>query len=251
MKIVIVEDDLSVAANLVDCIHEIDEAIEIIAVLQTVKEAILFFNISTAYDLVFMDIELSDGFATGIFKQVEINSPIIFSTAFTEYALEAFKLNGIDYMVKPISTDDVAYALKKFYNLKKITSDSIINVINSVQNRKTNKKLLVAKKGTEFYLLNNETVACLFSENFIVFAIDAQEKKYLLQENNLSLIYDQLDQETFFKASRKFLINVNYIKSYRVVDRVRLHIELTVNFKDPIIISQEKAKEFKQWIRVK
>lgn len=249
MKVVIVEDEMPLAAYLSDLLTQLNPEIIVIQLIQTVQEAVVFFNQNLDIDLIFMDIELSDGRSINIFNQVNITCPVIFTTAYREYALEAFKMNGIEYLLKPISSDCLSAALKKYNRLQRYISTDTLELLKQGKETINKKKVLVAKKGIEFCLIKVSQIVCIYSENFIVFAVDVEGKKYIIETSNLTALEEELDPDVFFRANRKYLVNIDFIKSYKVIERVKLLIELNLPFKDAITIGQERSKEFKRWIR--
>lgn len=249
MKVVIVEDERPIASYLSELLLQFDPEIMVVQLLQSVKESVDFFNKKPAIDLIFMDIELSDGRSSEIFAQVNISCPVIFTTGHREFAFDAFKMNGIEYLLKPVTIASLGAALKKYSSFhQSITSDTL-EILRGSKGNIIKKKVLIAKKGIEFCLLKTSQIACLYSDNFIVFALDAEGKKYIIETANLTALEEELDTAYFFRANRKYLVNIDYVKSYKSVDRVKLLVELNIAFTEPITIGQERSKEFKRWLR--
>ncbi len=249
MKVVIVEDEMPLAAYLSDLLMQLNPEIIIVQVLQTVQESIAFFNQDTSIDLIFMDIELSDGRSINIFSKASIACPVIFTTAHREFALEAFKMNGIEYLLKPITLESLGTALKKYNNLQRYISSDTLALLKGGNGNIPKKKVLVAKKGIEFCLIKTTQIVCIYSDSFVVFAVDSEGRKYIVETTNLTALEEELDPEIFFRANRKYLVNIDFIKSYKIIERVKIMIELDLPIKESITIGQERSKEFKRWLR--
>ncbi len=249
MRIVIIEDDLLSAKFLEDELKAYDPEIEVVAIIDSVSESVRFFERENDITLVFMDIELSDGISLKIFEQCTINAPVVFVTAHEDYMTQAFTNNGIAYITKPLDRKSLHYAIRKYKWLKTHMSADIINIIRKAGLPKNKRTMIVARKGIEFCFIRTEQVAYFFSENYIVFAVDAEGKKYIVETANLATMMEELDETMFFRANRKFIVNVNYIKKYKTVDRVKLQLESSIPVNEDIIIGQENAKVFKKWVR--
>jgi DNA-binding LytR/AlgR family response regulator len=249
MKVVIIEDENIMSEYLAQLLVEVDDSITVLNVLTTLASAKAFFTHTTDVDLIFMDVELPDGISLKLFEEIAITAPVIITTGHRGYALDAFKANGIDYIMKPYSVEDVQFAIKKYKIFERHINSGTLSMLRRNGIGGKHKKILIAKKGIEFWLLKVEQIVCLFSENFIVFAFDIEGKKFIIDTENLTSIEEELDPAIFFRASRKYIINIEFITTYKVVDRVKLQVEMTVPLKDPVKIGQERAKEFKRWIK--
>lgn len=254
MRIVIIEDEKLTAEDLVDTIHAIDSQIEIVAVLNSVKEAIHYFqeNSKNNIDLVFSDIQLGDGLSFEIFSSIQLKFPVIFCTAYDEYALSAFKSNGIDYILKPFTRKTIEEALSKFRDLKKILSadDATFEKISELfENRKkpviTSVMVYVKEK---IVPINLNEIALFYIENDIVRLKTFDQKTFPIS-NKLEEL-ERLAGNNFYRANRKFLINRKAIVDASQYFHRKLQINLTIplHSNEPITVSKVKVTQFINWL---
>ncbi|MBD3862436.1 LytR/AlgR family response regulator transcription factor [Olleya marilimosa] len=250
MKVIIIEDEKPSARRLKRMLESIDITTE--TMLHSVEEAIQWFNTNAHPDLIFLDIQLSDGLSFEIFDQVEVKSAIIFTTAYDEYALQAFKLNSIDYLLKPIDEEDLETAVAKyktrlpqktnialdFEDIKKL----LVNPIDRVY-----KKRFSVKVGQHLKLVNIDDVECFYSENKGTYLYTTEGRNYLL-DTTLEALENELEPETFFRINRKFYININAIKDIISYTNSRLQIKLNNFNEDEVIVARERVKDFKNWL---
>jgi DNA-binding LytR/AlgR family response regulator len=250
IKLIIIEDETHVSNHLKDMLKNISEEITIVQVIESVKEGNRFFKTAFEGDLILSDIQLTDGLSFDIFKQNNITIPVIFITSYNEFILNAFKHNAIDYLLKPVSEDTLLHSLRKYKSLENHFSNNqamIKTLINFFDDKK--KSRLLAKKGIDNFPLKLEDIVVIHSENKISFAIDSSGRKYMLDKSLSELEYE-LDDKTFFRVSRQYILNINYIKSYKQYERVKILVELTVpDFSHIIIVSQDTAIEFRKWMQ--
>lgn len=198
-----------------------------------------------------LDIQLSDGLSFEIFEEIEIKSAIIFTTAYDEYALKAFKLNSIDYLLKPIDSDDLEKAISKF---KLFQPNELKNGFNLEQlkllvspSQKNYKKRFTVKIGQHLKMISVDAIECFFSENKATHIHTIDNRSYLL-ENTLDQLEDKLQPETFFRVNRKFVVNINAIKDIIAYSNSRLKLKLQSYAESEIIVSRERVKDFKNWL---
>ncbi|PKG51394.1 MULTISPECIES: LytR/AlgR family response regulator transcription factor [Olleya] len=250
MKVIIIEDEKPSARRLKRMLEAIDITAE--TMLHSVEESIQWFNNNPHPDVIFLDIQLSDGLSFEIFDQVEVKSAIIFTTAYDEYALQAFKLNSIDYLLKPIDDEDLETAVAKyktrlpqktnialdFEDIKKL----LINPIDRVY-----KKRFSVKVGQHLKLVNIDDVECFYSENKGTYLYTTEGRNYLL-DTTLEALENELEPDTFFRINRKFFININAIKDIISYTNSRLQIKLNNYNEDEVIVARERVKDFKEWL---
>ena len=252
MKVLIIEDEAPAFRRLQKLLEEIDESIEIVEVFDGVKEAVKWFNHHQAPDLIFMDIQLSDGLSFEIFEQTEILKPVIFTTAFDEYMLKAFKVNSIDYLLKPINKEDLQRSLEKYKNLKSQFSDaggsSIQDLIKNIRldDRKFKSRFLV-KMGEKMLSVETDDILCFFAHSGLVYLQTKGGKKYLMDQT-LDEIIKELDPEKYYRANRQYILNYSAIESVHKFGKSKLLVETNFEHEDQIIVSSEKATAFKQWL---
>jgi two-component system response regulator LytT len=249
MKAVIVEDELIAAQNLQRLIHQVDSDIEVLAVLQSVEESIEWFTLHPAPELVFMDIHLADGSSFSIFDKVEISCPIIFTTAYDEYALKAFEVNSIDYLLKPIGLKNFERAIAKFRNLttNDSSTDMIANLLASFKQTKESYKsnFLIPHKD-KFIPLAVSKIACLYTENKMVSIITDDHQMYHI-DSSLEDLGNQLNPTQFFRANRQYIVSHKAIKDISIWFGSKISINLYVNVPEKIIVSKARVSEFKAW----
>lgn len=250
MNVLIIEDEKPAARRLSRLLEELDVTVS--TMLHSVDEAIEWFRNNNHPDLIFLDIQLSDGLSFEIFEAVEVQSAIIFTTAYDEYALQAFKLNSIDYLLKPIDDEDLATAVKKYNNLRPTSQklsldfDDIKKLLVNPMEREY-KKRFTARVGQHLKLINADEVECFFSENKGTYAATSDGRNYLL-ETTLENLENELEPKIFFRVSRKFYVNINHIKDIVSYTNSRLQIKLNRFSDQEIIVSRERVKDFKLWL---
>ena len=250
MKAVIVEDELIAAQNLQRLISQVAGDMEVIAILQSVEESVEWFAIHPTPDLVFMDIHLADGSSFGIFEKVQITSPVIFTTAYDEYALKAFEVNSIDYLLKPINTKNFERAIAKFRHLASTnnnTTDSIAKLLASYNKTKDAYKthFLIPHKD-KLIPLPVERIACFYVENKMAKIITTDNETFYM-DSPLEDLYLQLDPSEFFRANRQYIVSHKAIKDISIWFGSKLSINLIVTVPEKIIVSKARVAEFKVW----
>ncbi len=250
MNIIIIEDEKPAARLLQRKVEKL--GLSISTLLHSVEESIAWFQENSHPDLIFLDIQLSDGLSFEIFESIEISSAVIFTTAYDEYALRAFKLNSIDYLLKPIDEDDLATAINKF---KQRTSSSpnlsldfdMIKrmLVNPLE--KSFKKRFTIKMGQQLKMINIDEVECFFSENKGTYLHTFDNRNYLL-DATLEQLETELDPQNFFRVSRKFIIPMKGIKEIQLHSNSRLKVILPSYKEDEVIVSREKVADFKSWL---
>lgn len=248
-KAVIIEDEVVAAENLERLVTSIDKDINIIAVLQTVEESVEWFKENEHPDIVFMDIHLADGESFAIFNETEIRSPIIFTTAYDEYALKAFDVNSVDYLLKPINARSLNRALKK---LEKVSfqdnnNDIVEQIMQSINQTKTNyKKHFLIPHRDKLIPLPVDDIAYVFSEMKVANVVSFDNKKYTI-DTSLDDMMRQLDPSRFFRANRQFIVSHRSIADLSIWFGGKLAVNLSVPTHERIIVSRAKNNEFKEW----
>jgi two-component system LytT family response regulator len=248
MKALIIEDEFLAAKHLQSVLNEVG-GLEIIDVLESISESVEWFGMNQPPDLLFLDIHLADGSAFEIFNRVNVTCPVIFTTAYDEYALKAFKVNSIDYLLKPVDTASVKSALKKLKGLSVpdgLNSD-LQNLINSFRKTSAYKThFLIPLKGDKLFPVQSSDIACFFIDATIVKARTFEDKTYNF-ENTLDELAGMLNPADFFRANRQFIIARSAIKDIDFWFNSRLSVNLKVSVPEKIIISKARVPEFKVW----
>ncbi|KAB7531094.1 response regulator [Flagellimonas olearia] len=250
MNVIIIEDEKPAARRLGRLLSDLE--VEVSTMLHSVEESIEWFQNHPHPDLIFLDIQLSDGLSFEIFDVVEVKSAIIFTTAFDEYALQAFKLNSIDYLLKPIDDEELEKAVKKYCDFKpnqhKISVDfeDIKKLLADPLEREYKKRFTV-KVGQHLKIINAEDVECFYSENKGTYATTSEGRNYLL-DTTLEQLEEELSPKIFFRVSRKFYVNINHIKDIISYTNSRLQLKLNHFNEQEIIVSRERVRDFKLWL---
>ncbi|TPV32924.1 response regulator transcription factor [Paucihalobacter ruber] len=251
MKTIIIEDEKPSARRLQRMLAKI--GLQVDTMLHSVEEALDWFQKNTHPDLIFLDIQLSDGLSFEIFESIDVKSAVIFTTAFDEYALQAFKLNSIDYLLKPISEAELAQAVKKYEerNFNKSTLQSINFedikklLVNPVE--RAYKQRFTVKVGQHIKIINVDDIECFFSENKGTYAYTIDGRSHLL-DMSLEDLEKDINSTVFFRTSRKYLVNINAIKDMVSYTNSRLQIKLNRYPEQDIIVARERVKDFKDWL---
>ena len=248
MKALIIEDESIAAQALESLIKETDPEVDIIAVLQTIEESVEWFEENQMPDLVFMDIHLADGSSFAIFEKVDISCPIIFTTAYDEYALKAFEVNSIDYLLKPINKGDLERALNKYKSFTASASKSSLEGLLEQMGglKKKYKNCFLIPERDKLIPLATSNIAYIFIDTKTVKAIALDGHNYYLNQT-LDEIMAQLDPEVFFRANRQFIISRHAVKDLSVWFGNKLAINLVIPVPEKIIVSKARVGEFKAW----
>ena len=248
MKVAIIEDEPLAVEKLEKFLLRHDAEVEVKARLSKVRDAVDWLSQhQQELDLIFMDIQLIDGISFEIFNQVDIKRPVIFITAFDEYAIDAFKVNSIDYILKPISYLDVSKALAKVESLKAQLhpSENMASVIQKISQKKTKDRFLV-KRGNHIQSIKTEEVACFLAEGRTVTLITLEKKKFII-DYKLEELEDLLSPQQFYRVNRSFILSINAIEDVVLYSNSRLKVRLQVETDKEIIVSREKVSSFKEW----
>ncbi|SRR5690554_1295483 len=246
MKIVIIEDEKPAARLLSRKLEKLNFPVS--TMLHSVEESIKWFSENQQPDLIFLDIQLSDGLSFEIFEKIDIKSAIIFTTAYDEYALKAFKLNSIDYLLKPIDPKELEQALAKFR--ERIENKQFdLNWVKDIflSNKKIYKERFSIKIGQQLKIVNTSEIECIFSENKGTYLYTLENRNYLL-DLSLEQLETELNPKYFFRVSRKFIINLNAIQEIQIYSNSRLKIILNSFKNEEIIVSRERVSDFKNWL---
>ncbi len=251
MKVLIVEDELAASDNLTYLLHSIDKNIEVVQVLDSVKSSVVFFSKPHDAELVFMDIHLADGISFEIFEQTSIDIPVIFTTAYNQYALKAFKFNSIDYLLKPIDKDELADALQQFKvqnTEKRIDDGQVKGLLDLIQTKRKNfKTTFLVSLRDQLIPLKTENIAYFRIDTGIVKVITSDNKSYSV-DTKLEDIEEELDPSIFYRANRQFIIKKEAVVNLKTYFNGKLVVEVNPICDERIIISKAKATEFKDWM---
>ena len=250
MQVLIIEDEKPSARRLKRMLEAQD--VEVLTLLHSVEESVAWFSENSHPEVIFLDIQLSDGLSFEIFDKIENTSAIILTTAYDEYALQAFKLNSIDYLLKPIDEDELIAAMNQYKTQQKQSSNVQLN-FEDIKKLLTNpvereyKKRFTVKIGQHLRMIPVDEIECFYSENKGTYAHTFEGRDYLL-DTTLEQLEDELEPATFFRINRKFFININAIKDIISYTNSRLQIKLESYKDQDVIVARERVKDFKLWL---
>ncbi len=253
MKALIIEDEKPAARRLHRMLEKLN--VQVVETLHSVEDSKKWFLYNEHPEVIFLDIQLSDGLSFEIFEGIDIKSAIIFTTAYDEYALKAFKLNSIDYLLKPIDDEDLKTAVDKFLQLREtygaepsvqLNFEDIKRLLVSPMEREYKKRFTV-KVGQHLKMIQADEVCCFFSENKGTYLRTSEGRNYLL-EIPLDQLENQLAPQTFFRVNRKFYIQIDFIEDIIAYSNSRLKIKLKHFTGEEIIVARERVKDFKNWL---
>jgi len=244
MNIVIIEDELPAYKRLSKLVTEVIPAANIVAHLDSVKSSQDWFGLNNAPDLIFLDIHLADGSGLDLANDVQFSCPVIFTTAYDNYALEAFKTNSLAYLLKPIKKEDLELAVKKLKDLRKIFSTAPAH--NDAAGSEYKKRFII-RFGEHIKTLSVEDIAYCYSENKATYARTFDNRSFPM-DHNLDALEKMLDPKEYFRINRQYLINLKSIQDMRTYSKARVIVTLQPQAKEQPVVSSERAADFKNWL---
>jgi two-component system, LytTR family, response regulator len=253
MRTIIIEDEALTAKNLSRLLKEIDPAIEIIATLDSIASSVAWLKENQQPDLIFMDIQLSDGVSFSIFEEVTVEAPVIFTTAYNDYAIRAFKVNSVDYLLKPIDKEYLEKALGKFRKYyaqgTNVMSEQIRSLISNIQKQdapKYKERFLAHSKGGMLPVAENR-VACFMKDN-IIYLVTNECEKLVTDYHTIDEIEELVNPDKFFRANRQMIIAIDQVDTYKKHDTGKIEVHLKCDKNLRVDISREKANAFIDWL---
>jgi len=252
LKVLIIEDETPAAEKLERYLNKFDPAIDVVEKIGTVREAVRWLQTNqSGIDLIFMDIQLHDGSSFQIFQQVDVQKPVIFITAYDEFALEAFKVNSIDYLLKPISFTDLSHSLKKLESLRSqlrwdpSKTEQIVKTLteSTIKNFKTR---FMVKLGDHIRSITADQISFFYADGRDVYLVTTLLRKFII-DYTLEGLEEVLDHKVFYRLNRSYIVNISAIQDVVVYSNSRLKITLHVKWENEIIVSREKVSDFKEW----
>lgn len=248
MKILIIEDEAPAAKRLEKLILERVSSASIQGRLDSIKSALAYFEKHPQPDLIFCDIQLADGLSFEIFKHIKVDCPLIFTTAFDQYAIQAFKVNAIDYLLKPIDPNELAQALDKYHKLQLKPSIDFAHIQQLLQQpQKSYKSRFMVKTGEKISTIQTSDIQYFFSEERITFAVTTSSKRYIV-DYTVEQLENQLNPGDFFRLNRKYLVSLDSVEEIITYSNSRLKVKLKGCTDQDILVSREKVAEFKNWL---
>ncbi len=248
MHLLIVEDETLLARRMEKLLKEIFSSAEI-ATTYTINETVQWLSSNQQPDIIFMDIELADGKSFEIFEKIPVKSPVIFTTAYDEYALKAFKVNSIDYLLKPIQKEDLEKAIAKLSGLRATQTENIYRLIEDVHDNKEAKfrNRILIRKGQKMISVTMDEVSLFFTRNNVTFLVAKNKQKYIV-DYPLDEIEQSLDPKKFYRANRQNIISYDAITAVHQWFNGKLKVDINVPETEPIIVSRDKAPLLKEWL---
>jgi DNA-binding LytR/AlgR family response regulator len=253
MKILIIEDELPAAKQLTKMLALIDPSVSVIETIDSVESSVKWLNTFPTPDAIFMDIQIADGLSFDIFTQVEIACPVIFTTAFDQYAIKAFKVNAIDYLLKPIDEDELSEAVQKIKNKKtemiappQYSGQFYQNLLQNISKQDYKERFLI-KTGQSFSSMETSEIAYFFSEEGLTQCLVFNQKKHII-EHPLDELERLLNPKDFFRINRKLILNIKAIQKISPHFNGRLKLELTPQYREEVFVARERVGDFKGWL---
>lgn len=250
MNVIIIEDETPAANRLTKLLHGISGEINVVNRLDSIAAAVAYFQSTRDIDLIFMDIQLADGLSFDIFYQAKIKAPVIFTTAFDQYTLKAFKVNSIDYLLKPIDENELRVAVEKYrqlyYKMDNDFSEKMLKLVQEISTAKYKERLLV-KRGQQLSYVKTEAMAFCYADGKLCYAVDFNNNKHLL-EHNLSELEEQLQPNKFYRINRHLLVNIEAIRKVHTWLGGRLKLEILPTTTAETVVSRERVNGFKDWL---
>lgn len=251
MRVLIIEDEEQAAKRMESLVREVIPTVQIVGVLDTVKKSVQWFKSNETPDLALMDIQLADGISFQIFEQCEVKCPVIFTTAYDEYALKAFKVNSIDYILKPVDKDELSAALVKLKGLSKNadTSQALLSNLEQamLMLTKKHKTRFVIKVGEHLRTIEIDTILYFYSQEKTTFCHTLEKRDFIL-DYTLDQLAEMLDKNLFFRINRKYIIHAKSIQDIINYTNSRLRLVLKNSEDNDIVVARERVQEFKDWL---
>ncbi len=251
MNVLIFEDEKPTALRLTSLLTKIDDSIKIVGTIGSVQAGIKWYKENPMPDLVFQDIQLSDGNCFEIFDAVEVTIPVIFTTAFSEYAIKSFQVNSIDYIIKPYDIKDLKSALDKFRKLKGAFHPPEKGLLEEILKKKTftPKKRFLVKIGDNFLPISSDDIAYLISEDGLTFATLFNKERYIVNYSIVELA-KQMDESSFHQINRKMIVSIKSVKKLSSWFNSRLNLTLAPPHEGDAVVSRERTSSFKEWLDI-
>jgi two-component system, LytTR family, response regulator LytT len=256
MKIFIVEDEDLAVKKLKKTLQSVDEEATVVGEADSIKSSVEWLQSNPAPDLILMDIELADGQSFEIFNQIKVQSPVIFVTSYDEYALKAFKVNSIDYLLKPVQKEDLQAALEKYRQMKnlykesqspQISMDALVKELQQKLNIKEYRKRFLVKHGQKLVSIETDDISYFFSDGRLNFFKTNDNRKFVV-DYTMDELSDMLDPDKYFRISRSYFISVNSVDQIHDYFGNRLLLHLKPASEKEAIVSREKVSDFKDWL---
>lgn len=254
MKVLIAEDEVLAAERLQELLLECEPDAQVVNTMDSVEDVVNFLSKNIPLDLMLLDIQLADGKSFEIFQRAQVDVPIIFTTAYDEYTLQAFKLHSIDYLLKPIQKHDLAHALDKFRRLilpRKIHYEELKAIQALVsQGMKTYKERFILKSGNRLHFKNASDIAYCYADGKMVYIMARKDLRKYLIDHTLEELEQSLNPKNFFRINRKFIVNVDCIVEVKGQMSTGLEVMMNQACEHKLVVSRDRAPDFKAWLNL-
>jgi len=250
MRVLVIEDELPAANRLIKLLEGIIADLEIVNRLDSVESVVNYLESAKDIDLIFMDIQLADGLCFNVFEQVQVNTPVIFTTAFDQYTLKAFKVNSIDYLLKPIDEIELQKAVIKFKSLNKIEKEDqtskILKILDNLNTVKYKERILI-RSGQQLTYIKTENIAYCFATGKYCFAVDFSNNQHLVDQN-LTELETELNPAKFYRVNRNLIVAIDSLSKVHLWFGSRLKLDLVLPTSADTVVSRERVNGFKEWL---
>ncbi|MGB0391548.1 MAG: LytR/AlgR family response regulator transcription factor [Salibacteraceae bacterium] len=250
MKVLLIEDESLLAKELQRTIKSIRPNFEVVNVIRSVEEGVDWFSKKREIDLIISDIQLTDGTSFELFKQIQVSTPIVFTTAYDEFAIKAFKLNSIDYLLKPIDQKDLVVSIEKFEKLwgkNKILDVDVLNHLISKNTEQSYKSKFLIRVGDQYKKVDSDDIGFFFAEGNTVYLVQKNGKR-LIVDHSLDQVTPQLDPKKFFRVNRQVLIHNSSIRGIHKYFNSRLKLEVSPQFETDVLVTRSRVSDFLTWM---
>lgn len=250
MRVLIIEDESLLAKELQRTLKSIRPQIEVVDVIRSVNDGVKWFEEKKEVDLIISDIQLTDGTSFELFKQVKISTPIVFTTAYDEFAIKAFKLNSIDYLLKPIDESDLEASIEKYEKLwgqQKTLDVDVLNHLISKNTEQSYKSKFLIRVGDQYKKVESDDIGFFFAEGNTVYLVQKNGKK-LIVDHSLDQVAPQLDPKKFFRVNRQVLLNNSSIRGIHKYFNSRLKLEIHPQYENDVLVTRSRVNDFLTWM---
>lgn len=249
MQVLITEDEVLLAKRLQKLLNTVAPDAVVAGITHSIKDTVEWLQTHAQPDLILMDIELADGQSFDIFQAIQITTPVIFTTAYNEYAIKAFKVNSIDYLLKPVKEEELAAAIEKFRTLNKPVADidALLNGIKNITAENNSRNRFLVKQAQKLVSISVDDIAYIFSDKGFSYIRTRQNQKFIL-DYTMDELENMLSPKQFFRANRQFIISFDSVVAIHTWFNQKLKVEVKPGTTEHVIISRDKANAFKEWM---
>lgn len=247
MRVLIIEDEKPASEKLKKALRAYDQTIQVAAVLTSVKDSVRWLKEHAQPDVMLLDIELSDGSSLEVFKHHPVTCPVIFTTAYDQYLIDAFEYNAIDYLLKPIKPEKLKKALDRYQTFQNHFIPKIAGLLEHLGSGDSYRKRVLVKSGSDYVSVPVDDIAYFASHHKVVFLVNHSGQKWMF-DRSLGVLEEELDPAIFFRLNRQVIVHIAAVKKFRPAEKGKIKVEIQPPMKEPVTVSQERASLFRGWI---